>query len=176
VGAAASALDGIRGVEPNAKGYPMPLTAIIVDDSAVSRALLRAGLAKAGVEIVGEASDAEHALKLYEEHNPSIAIFDIRLPQTDGITAATEVLKAHPGANVVICTAAASEEKIQACREAGVRYFLHKPISSKQLGELVDHHRTHASDDHLPNESPSTSDPFLLDDRLSGVGWFFMGD
>jgi len=67
----------------------MPLTAIIVDDSAVSRALLRAGLAKAGVETVGEASTAEHALQLYEEHNPSIAIFDIVLPQTDGITAAT---------------------------------------------------------------------------------------
>jgi DNA-binding NarL/FixJ family response regulator len=154
----------------------MPLTAIIVDDSAVSRALLKAGLAKAGVETVGEASTAEHALQLYEEHNPSIAIFDIVLPLTDGITAATEVLQAHPGANVVICTAAASEEKIQACQEAGVRYFLHKPINAKQLGELVDHHRTRASEDHLANESKSTRDPFLIDDRLSGVGWFFMGD
>jgi len=154
----------------------MPLTAIIVDDSAVSRALLKAGLAKAGVETVGEASTAEHALQLYEEHNPSIAIFDIVLPQTDGITAAAEILQAHPGANVVICTAAASEEKIQACQEAGVRYFLHKPINAKQLGELVDHHRTRASEDHLANESKSTRDPFLIDDRLSGVGWFFMGD
>ena len=154
----------------------MPLTAIIVDDSAVSRALLRAGLAKAGVETVGEASTAEHALQLYEEHNPSIAIFDIVLPQTDGITAAAEVLQAHPGANVVICTAAASEEKIQACQEAGVRYFLHKPINAKQLGELVDHHRTRASEDHLANESHLTRDPFLIHDRLSGVGWFFMGD
>ena len=154
----------------------MPLTAIIVDDSAVSRALLKAGLIKAGVEIVGEASTAEHALQLYEEHNPSIAIFDIVLPQTDGITAATEVLKAHPDANVVICTAVASPEKIRACREVGVRYFLHKPITIQQVAELVDHHRTQASADHVPNESLSAPDPFLIDARLSGTGWFFMAD
>jgi two-component system chemotaxis response regulator CheY len=152
------------------------LTAIIVDDSAVSRALLKAGLAKAGVEIVGEASTAEHALELYEQHNPSIVIFDIVLPHTDGITAATEVLKTHPDAIVIICTAVASPERIRACREVGVRYFLHKPITIQQVAELVDHHRAQASADHIPNESPSTADPFLIDDHLSGTGWFFMAD
>jgi two-component system chemotaxis response regulator CheY len=115
----------------------MALTAIVVDDSAVSRALLKRGLNKAGVEVVGEASTGERALELYEEHRPTLTFFDIVLPQLDGVTAATRLLKLHPGALVIICSAMASREKILACRQAGVTQFLLKPVTAEKIAEIT---------------------------------------
>jgi len=115
----------------------MALTAIVVDDSAVSRALLKRGLSKAGVEVVGEASTGERALELYEEHRPTLTFFDIVLPQLDGVTAATRLLKLHPGAIVIICSAMASREKILACRQAGVAHFLLKPVTAEKIAQIA---------------------------------------
>ncbi len=120
-----------------AKGYLISLTAIVIDDSATSRALLRRGLNNAGFEVVGEAGTAEGALELYAAHRPTLIIFDIILPKTDGVTAATALLKACPDANVVICSAIASREKILACRQAGVKYFLLKPVTIQKIAEIA---------------------------------------
>ncbi len=115
----------------------MSLTAIVIDDSAVSRTLLRRGLNSAGVEVVGEASTAEGAMELYEAHRPTLIFFDIVLPQMDGVTAATGLLKAHPDAHVVICSAIGAREKILACREAGVSHFLLKPVTVQKIAEIA---------------------------------------
>jgi two-component system chemotaxis response regulator CheY len=115
----------------------MAMTAIVVDDSAVSRALLKRGLNKAGVEVVAEASTGERALELYEEHRPTLTFFDIVLPQLDGVTAATRLLKLHPGAIVIICSAMASREKILAARQAGVTHFLLKPVTAEKIAEIA---------------------------------------
>ena len=115
----------------------MSSTAIVIDDSATSRTMLRRGLNNAGFEVVGEAGTAEGALQLYTTHRPTLIIFDIVLPKTDGVTAATQLLKAYPDANVVICSAIASRDKILACREAGVRYFLLKPVTIQKIAEIA---------------------------------------
>ncbi len=115
----------------------MSLTAIVIDDSAVSRTVMKRGLNKAGVDVVGEASTAERALELYEAHCPTLVIIDIVLPQTDGVTAASRLLKKHPEANVIICSAMAARDKILSCRQAGVSHFLLKPASVQKIAEIV---------------------------------------
>ncbi len=115
----------------------MPLTAIIIDDSALSRAVLRRGLVKAGFQVVREAPSAEQAVELFEQYRPTLMTMDIVLPQTDGVTAVTQLLSKHPEATVVMCSAMSSREKIIACRNAGVAHFILKPFSVEKVVEVA---------------------------------------
>jgi len=71
--------------------------------------LLRAGVARlledAGMEVVGQAADAEDLLRKVRAHKPDVAIVDIRMPPTqtdEGIQAAHEIRRRHPGMGVVL--------------------------------------------------------------------------
>ena len=53
------------------------------------------------MDVVGEASDGEEALRMAEEHQPAVVIMDINMPKLNGIEA-TRLLKAHYPAMIVI--------------------------------------------------------------------------
>jgi DNA-binding NarL/FixJ family response regulator len=58
-----------------------------------------------GIDVVAEASDADELLAAVDRHEPDVAIVDIRMPpsQTDeGIQAAHEIRRRHPGMGVVL--------------------------------------------------------------------------
>jgi two-component system chemotaxis response regulator CheY len=107
-------------------------TAVIVDDSPIMRASLRALLTQAGCDVVGEAGSGDEVLALYERHRPDLVTMDIVMPGKDGVTAATELLRAHPEAVVVMCTSVTSREKILACQRAGVSHYLLKPFQAEK--------------------------------------------
>lgn len=115
----------------------MPLTAVVVDDSFVMRTRLKQELAKLGIQVVGEGASGDKIIGLYEQHRPSLLMLDIVLPVLDGVSAATEVLKKYPEAKVVMCSSLTARDKIIACREAGVRYFILKPFTSEKLAEVT---------------------------------------
>src|ERR1700687_4527335 len=116
----------------------MQPTALIVDDSPVSRAIIRRGLLKAGVQVVGEETTGERALELYDSLGPTLVFLDIVLPGIDGVTTALNILAKHPKATIVICSALADSEKIAACRQAGVTEFMLKPFSIQKVTELAE--------------------------------------
>lgn len=68
----------------------MPLTTIIlVDDHKLIRQGMRSLLeAQPGLNVVGEASDGQEALKLIEDVSPAIAIMDVMMPNLNGIETA----------------------------------------------------------------------------------------
>jgi DNA-binding NarL/FixJ family response regulator len=83
----------------------MTLRTVIADDST----LLREGLARlledAGIEVVGQARDAEELMVEVRSHEPDVAIVDIRMPPTqtdEGIRAAREIREQHPGTAVLV--------------------------------------------------------------------------
>ncbi len=53
---------------------------IVADDSAVIRQGVVRILTEAGMDVVGEARDAEELLRLVEAHSPDVAVVDIRMP------------------------------------------------------------------------------------------------
>lgn len=112
-------------------------TALIIDDSASMRALLRLALATAGVSVVAEAGTGAQALELYAQHRPSLVMMDIVLPGADGVTVATELLGAHPEAQVVMCSSLTTRERIVACRDAGVAHFILKPFTLEKVAEVA---------------------------------------
>jgi DNA-binding NarL/FixJ family response regulator len=78
---------------------------VIADDSQLLRAGIATFVRGEGVDVVAEASDGDELLAAVDEHRPDVAIVDIRMPPTqtdEGIRAAHEIRKRHPGVGIVL--------------------------------------------------------------------------
>jgi DNA-binding NarL/FixJ family response regulator len=78
---------------------------VIADDSTLMREGIATLLERAGVEVAAQASSAEELLECVDEHEPDVAIVDIRMPPTftdEGLRAAHVMRVRHPGIAVVI--------------------------------------------------------------------------
>jgi two-component system, chemotaxis family, chemotaxis protein CheY len=131
-------------------------TAVIVDDSPIVRRSLRPLLEQAGCDVVGEGASGDDVMRLYERHRPDVMTMDIVMPGKDGVTAATELLAAHPDAVVVMCTSLTTRTKIIACQKAGVAHYLLKPFQPEKVVAVI-RHVLQARRPGGPPPAPSTS-------------------
>jgi DNA-binding NarL/FixJ family response regulator len=78
---------------------------VIADDSRLLREGIASFLRGEGIDVVAEASSPDELLAAVDEHAPDVAIVDIRMPPTqtdEGIQAAHEIRRRHPGMGVVL--------------------------------------------------------------------------
>ena len=68
---------------------------VIAEDEALIRLDLNETLGELGYDVVGEASDGEHAVALAEELRPDLVILDVKMPVLDGISAARRIAAAR---------------------------------------------------------------------------------
>jgi two-component system chemotaxis response regulator CheY len=111
-------------------------TAVIVDDSPIVRIQLRQILSRIGCTIVAEAASGDEVRALYEQHRPDLITLDIVMPGKDGVTAAVELLRAHPSATIIMCTSLTTRDKILACQKAGVCHYLLKPFDPQRAEQV----------------------------------------
>src|SRR4051794_19708891 len=82
------------------------ITVFLADDNVIVREGVRALLAmEADIEIVGTAGDYDELIAGAEAAAPQVLVTDIRMPpafQREGIDAAKELRKRHPGTGVVV--------------------------------------------------------------------------
>lgn len=113
-------------------------SALIVDDSAMDRALA-AGLLEKQLEIaVLEAANGEEALQFFERHVPEIVVTDLMMPGMNGLELIEAVKERYPLTPVVMMTARGSEEIAVEALEKGAASYVPKRILSKRLAETVD--------------------------------------
>jgi DNA-binding NarL/FixJ family response regulator len=81
---------------------------VLADDSV----LLREGVARlledAGMDVVGQAGDAEDLLRKVHAHKPDVAVVDVRMPPThtdEGLRAAAQIREALPHTGVLVLSA-----------------------------------------------------------------------
>jgi two-component system LytT family response regulator len=107
---------------------------IIVDDERLARNELRRLLENyPKIEIISEASHADEALELIEEHQPDLIFLDIQMPGKNGFELLSEIQGKAPE---VIFTTAYDEYAIKAFDYNAFDYLL-KPIDQDRLGEAV---------------------------------------
>ena len=109
-----------------------PVRVVIAEDEAIIRLDLKEILEEEGYEVVGETGRGDEAVALVREHNPDIAILDIKMPGMDGLAAAREIT-AERRAAVLILTAFSQRNLIEEARDAGVLSYLVKPFQKAEL-------------------------------------------
>jgi serine/threonine-protein kinase PknK len=83
----------------------MPLRLVLADDAALIRQALAELLQRAGLEVVAQAGNAPSLLRAVAEHQPDIAIVDIRMPPTqttEGIRAALQIRERFPAVGILL--------------------------------------------------------------------------
>src|SRR5215831_17815840 len=110
----------------------MAMRILIAEDETIIRLDLRDLLERAGHEVVAEARDGEEAVELAREHEPELAIMDVKMPRLDGIDAARKILGERP-IPIVMLTAYGQEELVGRAVEAGVFGYLVKPFREQDL-------------------------------------------
>jgi AmiR/NasT family two-component response regulator len=110
---------------------------VIAEDEALIRLDLAEMLAEEGYEVVGQAGDGESAVALVEELRPDLAVFDVKMPKLDGISAAEQVATKRL-APVVILTAFSQRELVERARDAGAMAYLVKPFNKSDLVPAIE--------------------------------------
>ena len=113
---------------------PVPLRALIIDDEAPARARARTLLERAGgVEIAGEAANAQEAIALIESAQPDVLLLDIQMPGIDGL----RLLESLDDPPAVIFSTAHEHYAVRAFDLEAADYLL-KPYSAQRLARALD--------------------------------------
>ncbi|MCX5064391.1 response regulator transcription factor [Micromonospora lupini] len=118
----------------------MTVRVLLADDQTLVRAGFRVLLERApDIEVVAEATDGEEAIALTRAHRPDVVLMDIRMPGTDGLTAARRILADArlPDVRVVVLTTFELDEYVFAALQAGASGFLLKDLEPDELRRAV---------------------------------------
>ena len=110
----------------------MSTRVVIAEDEAIIRLDLKEILEEEGYEVVGETGRGDEAVELVRQHDPDLAILDIRMPGMDGLSAAREIAGNRRSA-VLILTAYSQRNLIEEARDAGALAYLIKPFQRSEL-------------------------------------------
>ena len=110
----------------------MPTRVVIAEDEAIIRLDLKETLEEEGYEVVAETGRGDEAVQLVKDHQPDIAILDIKMPGLDGLSAAREIAGERLAA-VLILTAFSQRDLIERARDAGALAYLVKPFQKADL-------------------------------------------
>jgi signal transduction histidine kinase len=118
-----------------------PLRVLVVDDHDINRRAVELILSPLGCDIATGA-DGMAALRLCETGSFDVIFMDVRMPELDG-RETTRRLRAGSGPNagvpVIAVTADTAPEDIAACMEAGMSYFVSKPLTPPALLGALNH-------------------------------------
>lgn len=107
---------------------------LVVDNQAMMRAGLCALLDdEPGIEVVGEASDGQQALRAVRARRPDVVLMDIRMPGMDGLEATRRLTEEGTPARILVLTTFDLDEYVFAALRAGASGFLLKDAPAEQL-------------------------------------------
>jgi response regulator NasT len=154
----------------------VPTRVVIAEDEAIIRLDLKETLEEEGYDVVGETGRGDEAVELVKEHEPDIAILDIKMPGLDGLSAAREIAGERRAA-VLILTAFSQRDLIDQARDAGALAYLVKPFQRSELIPAIEvaigrfqemkvlHEQTQSLEDQLETRKVVDRAKGLLMDR-----------
>ena len=116
------------------------LNILVAEDNSTNRLVIGRILEKAGhrFELVANGEEALHAL---EKRDYDLVITDMHMPVLGGLETFNIFRTANPEKTdipFIMLTANATKEARVACSEAGINYFLTKPIATRKLLSILD--------------------------------------
>jgi serine phosphatase RsbU (regulator of sigma subunit)/DNA-binding NarL/FixJ family response regulator len=143
-----------------------PIRVMLVDDHAmVRRGLAAFLLAFDDLQLVGEASSGQEAVRLCEQLEPDVILMDLVMPEMDGAAATRAIRERYPQIQVLALTSFKEKDLVQKALDAGAIGYLLKNISTAELADAI--REAHAG---RPTLAPEASQALALAEGLERMG------
>lgn len=114
------------------------IAVLLVDDHAMVRAGIRRFLEKANdIAVIAEAGSASEAQQLLQQHAPTVAVIDVKLPDMSGIELVRWLRQYYPQLRALIVTAYDDEPYLRAALRSGAKGYLLKSAAPADLIDAV---------------------------------------
>jgi PAS domain S-box-containing protein len=140
------------------------VTALVVDDSTVSRRILASLLESAGVKAITAAGGLE-GVDLATRHRPDVIFMDVKMADLDGFSATRRLAADDRTAHipVIAVTASALGDTRQAAKDAGCVDYVPKPVRAEVLFAAL---QTHLGVEFVSGHESAEPDEVRLDDPV----------
>lgn len=105
---------------------------LIVDDSAMSRRMMRRIVESADFEVI-EAEEGPEALEKYYLDKPDVVFLDLTMRDMYGLEVLEKLRQLDPEARVIIASADIQDMTRDSVVEAGADGFINKPLTSEKV-------------------------------------------
>src|SRR5438876_6446980 len=120
------------------EAMPQPISVLIVDHQLMFSEAVGAALAdQPDLEVVAQASTGPAAIAACEVGCPDVVLMDLQLPEMEGFTTTTKLLRRCPDVRVVVVSGSEGEEDIATAVELGAVGFISKERPLVELGEAI---------------------------------------
>jgi len=114
------------------------ISVLLVDDhSLVRRGFRRMLEDEPDLEVVGEASDGEEAVKIARSLKPHVIVMDCALPGINGLQATRKILQLLPDTLVLMLSMHTEETWVRQALDAGARGYVLKNAMDLELGSAI---------------------------------------
>jgi CheY-like chemotaxis protein len=114
---------------------------LIVDDSSVTRALIKRTIKFTGLPTgaLYEADDGQAGLELLAKHHVDLVLADLHMPKMSGVEMTTCILASEQTRDipVVVISAEPDHEQIERLKQSGIKGYLRKPFTPEDLSHLL---------------------------------------
>ena len=110
---------------------------LLDDHEVVRRGLKELIEAEDDLDVVGEASTAGMALAGIAEHNPDVAVLDVRLPDGNGVEVCREVRARDPRIGCLMLTSFGDDEALFDAIMAGAAGYLLKDVRGQDVVDAI---------------------------------------
>jgi DNA-binding NarL/FixJ family response regulator len=115
----------------------LPISVLLVDGNSLFRRGVNLSLREAGLNVVGEATSGEDAVKAVAHLAPDVVVLDINLRGQSGIEAAAAVIERFPQTGVVAFTTSRDDDCVLRAIAAGARGYLLKDAPMEDLVDAI---------------------------------------
>jgi DNA-binding NarL/FixJ family response regulator len=116
----------------------MTIRILIADDHPLVRQGLKAALAPLEeVEVVGEATTGQEAIREAVLHRPDVVVMDLQMPDQNGIEATRELARAVPSAAVLVLTMFDDDDWVFAAMRAGAKGYVLKGAEAQEISRAI---------------------------------------
>lgn len=119
----------------------MAYNILIVDDSVITRTVIKRSIDMIGIDIgdVYEADNGASALKFLEQTPVDLVLADLNMPEMDGAEMLHHMQQAEATRSVpvVVVSSEPSTIRIKELLAEGIKDYLHKPFTPEEFADTV---------------------------------------